>query len=379
MSRINVSKLTNENEEGGPSISGISTFSTTAFLEVPKGTTAQRPEFVQPGMIRFNTDSGHLEYYDGVEWTDVVVTNNTLDGGARGLFMGGNDETTPGAFNTIDYITISSLGNAINFGDLQAGTLGGSSCASSVRGIFAGGQKTPLVTAVISFVTFSSTGNASTFGNLTSATEWPSAMSNSTRGLIAGGRVSSSGVNTIEYITIASTGNAQDFGDLRSVRSFYSMSFASSTRGINGGESPGFTNLIDFVTISTTGNASAFGDLTDNKGGAGCSNSTRGLFGGGYNPGLSNSITFITIASTGNSQDFGDLTQARRALGACSSSIRGVWGGGMNPSPAATDFNILDYVTIASTGNAVDFGDLVTGNSGRQRNKTACSNGHGGL
>ena len=157
------------------------------------------------------------------------------------------------------------------------------------------------------------------------------------------------------------------------------MSFASSTKGICAGESASLTNLIDFVIISTTGNASDFGDLTDNKGGSGCSNATRGLFGGGYNPGLSNSITFITIASNGNSQDFGDLTQSRRGLSACSSSIRGVWGGGMNPSPTATDFNILDYVTIASTGNAVDFGDLVTGNSGRQRNKASCSNGHGGL
>jgi len=382
MSEARIDRISNENSTAGPIISGITTFSGQNYFVPPKGTTAERPSNCPVGSIRFNTDSAKLEYFNGLQWLEMEAFNNELGVsgalGNRGLFMGGNDETTPGAFNTIDYITISTLGNAINFGDLQAGTLAGSSCASSVRGIFAGGQRTPLGTAVISFITFSSTGNASTFGNLSAATQWPSGFSNSTRGLIAGG-VNPTGTNTIEYITISSTGNAQDFGDLRSVRSYYSMTFSSSIRGISGGESPGFTNLIDFVTISTTGNASAFGDLTDNKGGAGCSNSTRGLFGGGYNPGLSNSITFITIASTGNSQDFGDLTQARRGLGACSSSIRGVWGGGMNPSPTAIDFNILDYVTIASTGNAVDFGDLVTGNSGRQRNKTACSNGHGGL
>jgi hypothetical protein len=89
MSKLNISRLTNENEDGAPSVSGITTFSSTAFLVPPSGTTAQRPEYVQPGMIRFNTDSGHLEYYNGVEWTEVLVANNTLDGGARGLFGNG--------------------------------------------------------------------------------------------------------------------------------------------------------------------------------------------------------------------------------------------------------------------------------------------------
>ena len=69
MSKLNISRLTNENEDGAPYISGITTFSSTAFLDPPKGTTAQRPEYVQPGMIRFNTDGAHLEYYNGFEWT----------------------------------------------------------------------------------------------------------------------------------------------------------------------------------------------------------------------------------------------------------------------------------------------------------------------
>jgi len=35
----------------------------------------------------------------------------------------------------------------------------------------------------------------------------------------------------------------------------------------------------------------------------------------------------------------------------------------------------MDYVTIASTGNAIDFGDFTTAVFGA----TACSNAHGGL
>ena len=83
-------------------------------------------------------------------------------------------------------------------------------------------------------------------------------------------------------------------------------------------------------------------------------------------------IDYITIASTGNATDFGDLTAGRRSPGAVSSTTRGVWGGGQTSSQID---NIIDYVTIASTGNATDFGDRTE--SAYQL--TGCSNGHGGL
>jgi hypothetical protein len=102
---------------------------------------------------------------------------------------------------------------------------------------------------------------------------------------------------------------------------------------------------------------------------AACSNSTRALFGGGY---IVNVIDFVTISSTGNAQDFGDLTQGRLEPGGCASSIRAVWAGGY----VIPSVNTIDYVTIATTGNAIDFGDrtIVT-----TRGNGACSNGHGGL
>ena len=74
----------------------------------------------------------------------------------------------------------------------------------------------------------------------------------------------------------------------------------------------------------------------------------RGLF-GGSDPEL-NTIDYITIATTGNASDFGDLTSARRFPGALASSTRGVFGSGLSD-------NVMDYVTISSTGNAFDFGD----------------------
>ena len=69
---------------------------------------------------------------------------------------------------------------------------------------------------------------------------------------------------------------------------------------------------------------------------------------------VTNVIEFLTIATTGNSADFGDITQARFAGTGCGSATRGIIAGGQTP----TYVNTIDYVTIASTGNATDFGDL---------------------
>ena len=81
----------------------------------------------------------------------------------------------------------------------------------------------------------------------------------------------------------------------------------------------------------------------------------RGLFGGGSIPGtILNVIDYIQIQSTGNAIDFGDLTQTRQVLNSCSSTSRGLFGGGQAP----TNVNTIDYITIAVAGNAVDFGEL---------------------
>ena len=51
---------------------------------------------------------------------------------------------------------------------------------------------------------------------------------------------------------------------------------------------------------------------------------TRGLFGSGYASGYSNIIDYITLASAGNATDFGDLTVGRRGISACSNGHGGL-------------------------------------------------------
>ena len=329
MSQINVRNLSNENEDGAPDIVGVSTFSATSYIVPPVGNTEQRPQNPEEGDLRFNTDTASLEYYrgDGTRtWTQIEMTSPDLNGGARGLFAGG---LSPSLSDVIDYITISTLGNTTDFGNISAGKQGMGALASRTRGINLGGYTTGYENE-IEYVTISSLGDITDFGNLTAQTTRIAGTSSQTRGIGAGGGVTGGGsTNVIQYITIASTGDAKDFGD--STRAHQSQ--------------------------------------------GGLASSVRGVFGGGYTDSpaatYSNTIDYITIATTGNAADFGDLTSARRDLAACSSPIRGVWCGGDTP----TLVNTIDYVEILTTGNAVDFGDQTV-----KRDRVAgCSNAHGGL
>ena len=151
----------------------------------------------------------------------------------------------------------------------------------------------------------------------------------------------------------------------------------SPTRGVFGGGyiSPTGTNNIEFVTIATTGNSQDFGDLTAGRGNlAGLCSSTRGVFAGGTNPSI-NIMDFVTIASTGNATDFGDMFTGNTAAHAgVSDQTRGVFmGGDLQPSNAFT--NVMQHITIATTGNSQDFGDMLT--VGAYGNAT--SDSHGGL
>ena len=388
MSQINIRNLSNENDDGSPEIVGVSTFSATSFFVPPKGSTAERPSDCEPGSIRFNTDTANLEYFRGktLGWSqfELVTPDLGQSGGDGGGTSVGNGLGTRGVFgmraepsitDSIDFITISTMGNAQDFGNSTDSRYTYSTCASRTRGFIAGGAFSLVDT--IEFVTFASTGNATDFGNLTQS-RWVMCQgaADSTRGMFVGGLNPSPSTtyNIIDYITMAQTGNAVDFGDISSTRRMGS-GCQSSTRAIfAGGYTPSNTNVIDFVTTSTTGDAADFGDLNyEQKNGSAASNSTRGLFFGGNDGGnpYNNNISFITIATKGNAADFGDLTVSVGGAGASSSSTRAVRGGGLTPGNS----DVIDKVEILTLGNAVDFGNL----NAAGHNLQGFSNGHGGL
>ena len=120
----------------------------------------------------------------------------------RALFMGGNVSPYP-----IDLITMSTQGNATDFGDVT--TPYGMQCSNAVRGLYGGGDPH---TNLIEFVTMSTLGNAVDFGDLTVARYYGGSTSSPTRGIWWNGWTPSR-INTIDYVQIMSEGNAIDFGD----------------------------------------------------------------------------------------------------------------------------------------------------------------------
>lgn len=301
----------------------------------------------------------------------------------RAVFMSGATFVSAASgVNTIDYITVSTTGNATDFGDLIAARYNGDGCGSATRGLYAGGFLSGgATTDDIEYITLATTGNGTSFGDLTLSRASLDSLSNGTYGIWVGG-YSGADVNLLEYVTMATTGNATDFGDLFKTTFGGSSGAGSSTRGlIAGGAHAGggsYNNEIQYITYASLGNATDFGDLsipTVYVGAA--SSSTRFISAGGINTGgaAQNTMEYVTIATTGNATSFGALTVARTAGGCTSNKTRMVMGGGMNPSDWA-NYNIIDYVTIASTGNATDFGDLTQGRG--VQTAATCGN-HGGI
>ena len=287
MSDFKVNSIANKNGDFGPVIAGVSTFSSTGCMTIPRGSTERR--------------------------------------GPRG------------------------------------------------RGIFGGGTVDPAGQDVIDFINISSTGNATDFGNLSAARDRPHGLGNATRGLFVAGRGPASPyyLNTIEYISISSEGNTEDFGDL-SYSSWETRGGNNDTRGIvSGGYSPHANkNNIDFIQIATLGNGTDFGDMTYYiQGHAGTASPTRLVWFAGYGDSVAplasndfstknNIITFVEIATTGNAEEFGNLPTAANSGTAASNGLRGFFTGGQVTSPAST--SDIFVITFATKGDATDYDDLNT-------------------
>jgi len=278
--------------------------------------------------------------------------------------------------SSMDYITIATTGNATSFGNLTVGRGDLAGVSSGSRGVFGGGTGFSggyfFSRSEMDYITIATTGNATSFGNLSAARRQLAGVSSATRGVFGGGNTGSFGSDTnsalIDYITIATTGNATSFGNLSAARRNLA-GVSNGTRGVfGGGYTTAYTSLLDYITIATAGNATALTGsniLTLARGWlAGVSDSTRGVFGGGYSGSPSNRMDYLTIATGSVGGTFGNLTVSRASLAGVYDGTRGVFGGGSSFGFPETQYNTLDYITIATTGNATDFGDLTAARRG---------------
>ena len=177
------------------------------------------------------------------------------------------------------------------------------------------------------------------------------------RGVFAGGATPTK-INVIDTVQIATTANATDFGDLSLAKNGVAA-LASATRGVfAGGYTPTDQSTIEFLNFQSSGGVNDFGDLLsatrDQMSG---SNNTIGIFS------KERETQFITIASTGDATDFGGNTTVSRYYGMQSncSPTRMVIGGGAIPSSVV---GTIDFFTFATRGDAVAFGEMSVARKG---------------
>ena len=346
MSDFKVNSITDRSGYCGPVIAGVSTNASSGCMILPKGPTEHR------------------------------------GGRGRGIIAGGRNHPT--TFADIDMIEIATAGNATDFGDLAKPNSAASGGASSTtRAIIAGGYEQPAaaINSRLQYIILSSGGGANDFGDLTEGALTSLGMtSNNTRGIFYGGG-NPDYVSSLSQINLQSLGSNSSFGNTFNSIPIRNVAGASNgTRAVFAGGDNADGNLftIAFVLIASGGSPDKFGDLNDDLSGHDAVDSAvRGCFGGGKAPGVVNTIDFITIATEGNATDFGDLTDERRNVTGNSNGVRGTFSSGTTGgSGTGNNLNIIDFITIASAGNASDFGDLT---NPKRTVHAGGSDSHGGL
>ena len=321
------------------------TLTATDRFAVPLGDTNSRDTAPEAGTIRFNQDFGTLEFFDGNNWKTV---NSYARGGASGrtVIAGGSDSSN---YKLLQSVQTTSLGNSTAFGELSlTGGYGGSAMSNGIRGLTGGGWDGANNNNV-EYVTLASGGNGIDFGADTDQGWGPMGASTSTRGISAGGGYPSANT-TIKSFFFSSTGVREDFGNLPTGIDHRGMGDKgpnSPTRGLFcGGYS---VRRMESKELHSDGDTVLFGDLVSaTRGAVSASDQTRGiLFSGWDGASYIQKVDYVTMASFGNAVEFGDMDLPGY----------GASGGNMTRALYFRN-NEIQYVEIQSQGNAVDFGDI---------------------
>ena len=375
----NTIETTDINLAGGSEIECLKVYNT---FTPPSGGTNERPYAPKPGELYYNYDLKTIEFHDGHDWRQV---DNTTRSG-RSLFAGGRGD--PGSGSSIDYtqvysMQVNTLGSVVDFGDLTLNQrYGGAGCSNSTRGIVGGGWQSPVQNFEIEYFTLASGGNGIDWGQ-NNAGGWGSqGASSSTRGLNAGGGYPTA-TATIESIFFSTVGTKEDFGDISAIRFRGDRACNSTVRGVfSGGYNPSLVSTMDAKDLHSTADTLEFGDLGRvHIGLSAASDSTRGVWMGGWagaipaGSGSDVAIDMITIATFGNAVEFGELSDERHGPGSCQNMTRGVVAGGNTPGSSLRG----EYITIQSAGNAIDWGDLQHQSTTILSQPVAMPDSHGGL
>ena len=174
------------------------------------------------GSISYFTMASTATAVDFGDFTSATGDNKHYAGGGmcdgtRGVIVRGYDGS--GYRNTLEYINVMTTGNPSDFGDLQSQHVTYTATnANGVRGIIAGGyQPSPSnFYNTIQFITIQTLGNTQDFGDLTTTRSFMQGCNSRTRCVWSAGLNQApvaTGMNTVDFVQMMSTGNAVDFGD----------------------------------------------------------------------------------------------------------------------------------------------------------------------
>lgn len=328
-------------------------------------------------------------------------------GGNRGVFG------SAGAFGgtrtkNIEYWAMSTGGTAQTFGNLTMFSRAMSGAMSNNTRIVFGSRETgssssvQSLTPTMDYITPATTGDAVDFGDDIASYYGDGAhTSNGTTGLMIAGNLPTGNpypnnysdyMKSIRKITIDTTGNATDMGDIS--KKLYGVAGAGdATRALHAGGvdrtnfqsgSATSTNEIKYINYATPSSSYDFGDLNGMGGSqwdhvGGTSDATRSIFAGGYvrtnyfnvqqtaYAASANVIHYVTTQTTSNASDFGDLTYwSYKSGGGCTDGTTAQFAGGTGKltSQPYTAVDIIEKITIQTTGNATNFGTVTKANEG---------------
>ena len=148
----------------------------SSMFKPPSGTTATRP-VGKPGSLFYNFDFKTIEFFDGSSWRQV--DNITTRG--RSVHAGGANPVGGSFLPTISSFEHATQGQSNYFGDLTVGGQGNTAFSSRIYG-FNAGRRTPSTNPdnIIDYVTISSIGNAIDFGDMTNKRRLGASFSSST-------------------------------------------------------------------------------------------------------------------------------------------------------------------------------------------------------
>ena len=327
-----------------------------------------------------SVDAGDIDTILGVDSGDIdtvmgvtLVTGITW-AGVRHILAAKYGSAT---LKEIDYKSSTSNGNTSDWGDLVYGgnsPRGTGTGLDSTKGLV--GSRSGVSSDIDDYdvLTTSSLGTIAKGGDLVPDAVSGYGMSNGTLMFFAGGSTSGGFIADMDYITVASLGGSQDAGDLSTaLRKGGSCSgntrggrFGGST-GLSGDGYANYTTIsADYITFHTTNSAYDFGDLSNKSfEGSACASTTRWVhktavdYTTATGHVLYERMDYWAADTGGTAGNFGDVNDSSRSTASMADGTRGEWWGGQDNASSSTAQ--IRYITIATTNDAEDVGNLASG------------------